>query len=50
MIVTKLVYFFAGAAFFLAIGAAGFGYNELYFFAGLAGCLAAFMTIVQRAQ
>jgi hypothetical protein len=48
-IATVFVYIFAGLAFALAIGAARFGFPALYGFAGLSGCLAAFITIVQRA-
>lgn len=43
------MYFFASLAFACAIGAARFGFPELYGFAGLTGCIAAFIVIVQRA-
>jgi len=47
-ILTFLSYLFAGFAFALAVGAARFGYPSLYGLAGIAGCLAAFITIIQR--
>lgn len=43
-----MTYLFAGLAFALAVGAASFGFRELYGFAGLAGCIAAFLVIVQK--
>ena len=49
-ILSAFVYLFAALAFIAAVGAASFGFSELYGFAGLAGCLAAFITIVQRTQ
>jgi len=47
-IITTFTYLFTGLAFACAVGAARFGYPSLYGFAGLAGCLAAFITMIQR--
>jgi len=44
-----MIYFSTALAFSLAIGAARFGYSELYGLAGIFGCLAGFTAIVNRA-
>ncbi len=47
-IMTSLMCLFAGLAFASAIGAAKFGFHELYGFAGLAGCISAFIAFIQK--
>ena len=45
---SSVLYFFGGLAFACAIGAAKFGFPQLYGFAGLSGCIAAFIVFVKN--
>ncbi|NRA50828.1 MAG: hypothetical protein HRU12_16985 [Phaeodactylibacter sp.] len=46
--ITAILYFFGGLAFACAIGAARFGFPELYGMAGLSGCVAALIVFVKK--